>query len=699
MRQMRRTLTSTIQLLFLLVLFSISAQAQNWSTFLDPSRAIDWSSAGFTVPNYTVNCSTQPSLTAGSGAASANHTAIQNALNSCDATHNVVNIPAGTWYVAGITITKSNVVLRGAGANSTILIMTAAGCGGSEEAGICMEDLNDGLHVYNGSGQVLPPSGTQQCLWSGTNGVAGTYTKGATSLNLTNCGGVPVNNHFIILDQADDTSDTSGVYICQANATSDCGYEGINGGSGNMPGRVISGLSHSQQQVAFVTAVSGSSGTYNVTISPGVAFSNVRTGQAAGVWWGGQISNVGVENLTNTPNTGSGFGPQAYNFNMYDCYHCWIKGVRSEWAGRGHIMVMQTGFDTIRDNYFYQSQNHASQSYVVEFEAASGVLVENSIFQQVTNPLMFGSAVGNVVGYNYAVDDVWTGGGPYLFGPFSVHNAGSEMNLWEGNSFPSIEADDAFGSSTQQTYFRNMLQGWQSGATYSTWAVMNRRGNRIWNIVGNVLGQPNYHTQYQAYATSSSAGVGAASEDTSIYSLGWGGTGAACSPACDPLVFFTLMRWGNWDVVNAAVQWNATEASPTAVPYVSANFTSSYFSSLAHTFPNSLYYSSKPSWWPAGVAWPPIGPDVSSGNVGTCSGTYSGSQATSSSQCTGGTLSTAWASHVNAIPAQVCYLSQMSGPPDGSGSVLSFDASLCYASSGTSGSGPAPPTGLTAAVN
>ena len=90
------------RLLLFLVGFSLTASAQNWSPFLDPSRAVDWTSAGFTIPNYTANCATQPSLATGSGAASANATAIQNALNSCDATHNVVNIPAGTFYTVGI---------------------------------------------------------------------------------------------------------------------------------------------------------------------------------------------------------------------------------------------------------------------------------------------------------------------------------------------------------------------------------------------------------------------------------------------------------------------------------------------------------------------------------------------------------------------------------------------------------------------
>jgi hypothetical protein len=65
MGHMRQALTSAIYISTLLVLFSISAQAQNWSTFLDSSRAVDWSSTGFTIPNYTVNCATQPTLLTG----------------------------------------------------------------------------------------------------------------------------------------------------------------------------------------------------------------------------------------------------------------------------------------------------------------------------------------------------------------------------------------------------------------------------------------------------------------------------------------------------------------------------------------------------------------------------------------------------------------------------------------------------------
>jgi hypothetical protein len=277
------------------------------------------------------------------------------------------------------------------------------------------------------------------------------------------------------------------------------------------------------------------------------------------------------------------------------------------------------------------------------------------------------------------------------------------MSLFEGNNMFGIWGDDSWGSSDQNTIFRNQLVGWYAGKSDSTVPFIARGKVRAINIVANVLGQPGYHNQYEANATSTSGGSGGDTEATSIYSFGWVTQDVTCTAGvltngCDPKVMPTMMRWGNYDVVTAAVKWDTTEASPAAIPYVNANFTASYFSSLAHTPPASAYYAAKPAWWPAAKAFPAIGPDVTSGNLGTCSGgTYAGAQATSAGQCTGGTLSTAWASHVTSIPAQDCYLNVMHGPPDGTGAVLSFDASQCYTTSTVPP--PAAPAGLTAVVN
>jgi hypothetical protein len=690
-RAIRPLLLAIVLLLGLMSLSTLSLGQPPWSNVLDPSRAIDWSGAGFTPPNYTTACATQPTLATGSGNASANTKAIQAALASCDSTHNVVNLPSGTYYLTGLVYPSHGFqVLRGAGASSTYLYMTSVGSGSpcGSYWSICMANAAPGSAQSSSS---LPPSGSEQCMWT-----AG-YSQGTTSITLNSCGGTPPVGQMIILDQANDSgSDTNGIFICD-DYTSGVNCTVKNKAAVNSDGRVIGGVSYSEQQVAMVTAVSGSgSGPYTVTISPGVYFNNIRSGQTPGAWWNGFVQNDGIENLTvdyANYNTGS----NAYGITMWNCYQCWMKNIRSLNGRRDHVLVIQSLQDVIRDSYFYQSQSHASSSYVIEPQESSGVLVENNIFQQITNPIVFGQGSGWVLSYNFATDDVVSGS--YLQASYSSHNAGSGMNLWEGNNFAALFCDDTWGSSTVQTYFRNIFPGWESGFTQQTIPIISNSYCRGYNAVGNVLGQPGYHTQYQTYATSTTAVSGSSAVNTSIYELGTSdnsGLGnCTAPPACDPLTFSTMMRWGNYDTVNAATRWNSTEAAPASVPYINANFTTSYFNSLPQTLPNSFYLSSKPSWWRS-MPFPPIGPDVSSGNLGICSGTYSGAQATSSGACSGGSLSSAWAGHANVNPAQDCFLNVMNGPPDGSGGVLSFDASGCYTSQG---GGPLPPQDLVGVVH
>ena len=150
------------------------------------------------------------------------------------------------------------------------------------------------------------------------------------------------------------------------------------------------------------------------------------------------------------------------------------------------------------------------------------------------------------------------------------------------------------------------------------------------------------------------------------------------------------MRWGNWDAHNAAVLECTAASTPIAACAANerGNGAPTYpgLASPSTTFPDSFYYSGRPSWWSGSIPFPAIGPDISSGNVGICSGTintaghYSGVAATSGTQCTGTTLITAWAGQVNAIPAMDCYLNTLNGPPDGSGGILPFDAANCYTS-------------------
>ena len=116
------------------------------------------------------------------------------------------------------------------------------------------------------------------------------------------------------------------------------------------------------------------------------------------------------------------------------------------------------------------------------------------------------------------------------------------------------------------------------------------------------------------------------------------------------------MRWGNYDTVNNATRWQASEVPSGISPFANAV-------PASQSLPSSLYLSAKPAWF-GSVAWPPIGPDVVGGNLAGLGG------------------------HVYKIPAQVCFESVMGGS-FGSG-LRTFNARNCYSSSPP----PSAPTGL-----
>src|SRR2546428_3541529 len=96
---------------------TIRAAAEPWSGILDPSRAIDWSHAGIPggIPNRATICA---SLDPGSTAAQINA-----AIAACPPDQ-VVFLTAGTFTLSAGLNMKSDVTLRGAGANRTKLAFT-----------------------------------------------------------------------------------------------------------------------------------------------------------------------------------------------------------------------------------------------------------------------------------------------------------------------------------------------------------------------------------------------------------------------------------------------------------------------------------------------------------------------------------------------------------------------------------------------
>jgi hypothetical protein len=295
----------------------------------------------------------------------------------------------------------------------------------------------------------------------------------------------------------------------------------------------------------------------------------------------------------------------------------------------------------------------------VETYGASDVLEENNVFQQVAAPQMFNSdCEGCVAGYNFSINDYFSQSFNWLQQGMNFHSS-VQFVLLEGNIGTGLYSDRFHGTAHFDTLFRNRFDGFEKNGTTTTTSHTNPLImyplSRYFNVIGNVLGSTaRPHIDYQAIANNGP------NPDQSVFLLGTG----ASFVADDPLTVSSVMRWGNYDVVNNALRFLISE-----VPISLSQFANPL--PLTQTLPASFYRTSKPSWWPSAKAWPPIGPDVTGGNIANVAG------------------------HAYTIPAQDCYLNVMGGPADGTGSVLSFNANNCYAAVTL----PAAPTNLKAIVN
>lgn len=690
--------------LFFLLCLSGSLYAQSWSGIIDPSRAVNWSSAGVPsgIPSSSWSmCSTSackvlcPNAPQASPASCTVGTVtvanINAAITSAAGSSTYVPIPAGTYTFSsgGIDFSAvSYVAVRGAGANQTFIVNTGSGasCSGSPTSIVCMQSSDTS---YWGG----PSNST---TWT-----ASSYSAGETTLTFASASNIHTNVTPIILDQLDDLNDTGNVYVgCEFGPTSgdnaNC-YSGA-GPSGAQRGASAYNTIRGQQQIVVATACSPScpnSGSTTVTISPGLYAPNWSSAKSPGAWWATYPSSyVGVENVSLDDSGGS----SADTVGIVNCYACWVKGVRSIQPGRSHVWIWTSNHITVQDSYFYANASYGSDAYAIETFGASDILVQNNIMQRTAVPVLFNSdCEGCVVAYNYSINDKYTSSSTWQNQSLGYHST-NMFNLAEGNIGASLYADNFHGNHNMNTLFRNRLDGYESndGTLTSSNMIPLRSGPfaRYMNFIGNVLGSTGLPQLYYSCASSSCGNY------AEIYWLGIYPEGSA---PFDSLVGTTSFRWGNYDIVTGAVRWCGNSSDPgwattcgstSEVPTGLSIYSNAVPSST--TLPASFYLSSEPSWWPSGKPWPSIGPDVSGGNIGVCSGgtyspgvTYTSLQALSPAGCgTGSAYSQAVGGHAYSNPAMDCYVNTMGGPTDGTGSVLSFNASTCYGQQ----TPPAPPT-------
>ena len=592
----------------------VFSTGQSWKPILPAGNGIDWTVAGVGgIPARPGICTRlKPS---------ASVDVINFALASCRDGQTVL-LGAGTYKIDGTIQVPSNVTLRGAGADLTILKATG-------KLGGDVISLGMGSVFYE------------------PYGILNGATAGSTEIELTSAASIKAGMYLAIAEVNDPK------YVTSSGSGGDCNW--CDGWSDN--GRLTRG------QIVEVKSVNGG----RVSIAP--ALYSAYTNSPGAIPFAMSAQYAGVEDLQ-VYATNSGYSA---NFGMHMCVHCWVKGVESNYTDGDHVEIYWGFHDEVRDSYFSNAFLHQPGKFDSDIQIGfktSASLIENNIIDRTHTAIMLEwGAAGNVVAYNYSTGEFDSGASNLAIGGIVFHGAHPQFNLLEGNVVTKIEEDPVWGSSSHTTAFRNWVVGTNRicGTTTGRASVactgpdahFGFQAARAVDLsylatadsyVGNVIGsaqmqalksdtaplKQNASVEYPAHRIYDAAAYG--------WSIGYGSTsddgkGTGCgggTPACHRVgISATNFFQGNFSNITGAVQW---------------------LSDAPQQLPASFYLAAKPDWWGA-VPYPATGPDVSggSGPIG----------------------------HSYGNPARACYFTVMKGEDGGGRSPLTFNADQCYAAKNT----------------
>ncbi len=609
--------------LAMLALLFASTQKARAVYSLPASRVVDWSAAGVIggIPSRTTIYKTILASSYGNGSTDAS-SAINSALYACPAGQ-VVELSSGTFKIGSTIEVPSNVTLRGSGPQSTVLSMTGKGIG-----------------ILMGQGEA--PYGSSATSSTYSTALSGGFTKGSSSITLSGPLSGLSTGSLLWLSELNDSS----VPVTPYGGGGECTWcdNGL-GGVRNL-GQIVRVISVAGNTVGIDPPM-------NTTYSAGLKPLAIMAAKAP-------TTGAGVESLQVYDNN-SGL---ASNFAFQGAYDCWINNVESNYSDADHVEIDFSSHITVADSYFHDSFRHTSGTSDSELAMryySTACLVQNNVFRRLHNSVLLEwGASGNVTAYNYFDGNFDSGSPGVTMYPIAFHGAHPEFNLFEGNVASMVNDDGIWGSSSDETFFRN----WFTGTTLVCSPVDNTRGtvtcapvgtyggsgvNAWWsyqanrpvdlsylstadNMAGNIVGSPQLTSVMKMTKMLVwSQGVSRAYEGTAYgYSLGFGGGGGGDSGS-----FSNCGKSGY-----PAAPWCSDNSQPYTTGIIQGDYSYADGStnwgyggykdpdSSDHALPGSMYLGSKPAFF-GSTAWPAIGPDVTGGNDA--------------------------AGHVNYIPAQVCY--------------------------------------------
>jgi len=515
------------------------------ATIIPADRKIDWSRAGVWenglkgIPNRTVVfCNVKVTipgsvLVAKGDGVRDDTAALQAAINTCPAGQ-VVYIPQGTYRISGTLRVGKGIVVRGADPSNTKIIQYA----------------NADIFDLYGTSEY----GVMTTVTSG-------YSKGSDTIVVADPANFSVGA-LVLIDQLNDPS-----LVTQIGIEGSCTWCGYERGDRAM-GETLLIKEKNGNTLKFNRPLCYN---YEAAYKPHLTRMSTTT-----------LTHAGVEDLNiESASTGTDGG----GFSMAYCAYCWLKNVESYNIPYKHVEIKWAACgNEVRDSYFHHTKNFdGDHGYGVNINSHStDNLIENNIFYYLHAPVAIGSGggAGNVIGYNY-IERSEHYQPKWFISHIATHGAHTYMNLFEGNVLGKVGLDPTWGSGSHQVFFRNRITGVNTGTvvTQDLVAVEICSLNYFITIVGNILGYPGYRGQveqnpYKGFEN-----------NPVLWLIGHPGA-IKKGPPSDAKVAETLLRTGNWESPNNAVQWATS----------------------VRTIPDSLYLASKPSWF-GSLAWPPFTPE------------------------------------------------------------------------------------------
>ena len=208
------------------------------------------------------------------------------------------------------------------------------------------------------------------------------------------------------------------------------------------------------------------------------------------------VENSGIEcvKIIRTDSTASSIN---YAIYTYFAFNCRIRGVESFKSIGAHFLAEASAHIEVSSCYFHEAYGYTG-SNTRGYGAVVGVhsnlcLIENNIFRKLRHSMMVKQgANGNVFSYNYSIEPNRSEFPSNYGADICVHGHYPFANLFEGNICQNIIIDQAWGpNGPQNAYFRNRAELY--GFLISNGTVQSDRQTIVGNdITSTALFQGQY---------------------------------------------------------------------------------------------------------------------------------------------------------------------------------------------------------------